>query len=84
VYGLVRAFFSGGVLILIGMCIGGDAHQAAFIVSGIFGWLFSSPLLAGGLILGSALGIWIGHERAITRLGERDMATYRARIKAGG
>ena len=66
------------------MCIGGDAHQAAAIVSGVFGWIFSSPILATGLILGTVFGCWIGHERAIARLGEREMAAMRSRIKTGG
>lgn len=83
-YGLVRGFVFGFVLILVGMCIGGDGHAAAAIISGLFGWIFRYPVFATVLIIGAGLGIYIGHERAIDRMGERDKAIYRARIKSGG
>jgi uncharacterized membrane protein len=84
VYGLVRAFFFGFILVLVGMCIGGDGHQAAAVVSGLFGWAFRYPVFTAVLIVGIIVGRWIGRERAVDHLGEYEKAGIRRAIETSG
>lgn len=72
------------VLILIGMTIGGDGHQAASIVSHIFSPLMHHPVISTVLVIGVVIGCWAGHERAIARIGEAEMKEVRQAIKIGG
>jgi hypothetical protein len=82
-YGNVRAIVFAFALVLIGMTIGGDGHQAASIVSHIFTPLFHHPFIATGLIIGIIIGCWMGQERAVTRIGEAEMSDVRRAIRTG-
>jgi hypothetical protein len=84
VYGPVRNIVVGFALILAGMTIAGDGHQAGSIIGHIFGPLFGHPVVAGVLIVGVLLGLWIGRERAVDHLGEYEKAGIRRAIETGG
>ena len=74
-------FFGAFALILIGMTIGGDGHQAASIISHIVKPLFGHPVLAAVAVIGTLLGCWIGRERAIARVGAAEAREIRQEIR---
>jgi hypothetical protein len=65
---VIRFFLIVGVLFL-GMIIGGDAHLVASIISHVVHAIFHFPLLAVGLLAGTVIGLWLGGDYALRRLG---------------
>jgi hypothetical protein len=84
VYGTVKSVFFGFILLLIGMTIGGDGHQAGSVIGHIFGPLFGHPFISAVLIGGIAVGVWIGREGTVDQLGEYEKAGIRKAIETGG
>jgi hypothetical protein len=80
----VRLIFVVFVVLLAGMVIGGGAHLAASIVSHIFGVVFHYPLFSVIAIAGIAIGLWIGRDQAVYRIGEYEKQEIRQAIEQGG
>jgi hypothetical protein len=84
VYRTLRGALIAFALVLAGMCIGGDSHAAASIVSHMFSWIFDYPVPAVIGIFCLLIGLWLGGDRAVDQLVEYERAGLRKGIEVGG